>query len=165
MRIPRLSVALVPLVLAGCALALSACGTGGASGPLTLSRLPLIPGASVATQARQCDHGANAFCAIEAVIIDPHAQSSGALVASEHRMLHSLGWTTSAGDDGDEVAADSPGHKLRLTYATTLGDLIGFDEQWIKPPRPREIEIGLALSRLYINGTPAMSILLEVGPT
>lgn len=164
MGIRRLRVTPALLALAGCAL-LTGCGTGGASGPLSLNQLPLIQGASVATQARQCDRGANAFCAIEAVIIDPRAHSSGGFVESEHRLLHRLGWTTHAGDDGDEVAADSPGHKLRVTYATTLGDLIGFDENWIKPKRPDQQRIALTLSALYINGTPAMSILLEVGPT
>jgi hypothetical protein len=163
MGIPRLRIAPILLALAGCGLALSGCGTGGASGPLSLKQLPLIPGARVVTQARRCDRGANAFCAIEAVIVDPHAHSAGALLEREHRKLHSLGWTTHAGDDGDEVAADSPGHKLRLTYATALGDLIGWDEHWIKPPRLYSIV--LALDRELINRTPAMSILLEVGPT
>jgi hypothetical protein len=150
------------LALAGCLLGLSACGSGGASGPLTLSQLPLIPGASVSAQTRLCDTGANAFCAIRAVIVDPQATSSGALVASEHRKLRRLGWTTSAGDNGYEAAADSPGHKLRLTYATALGDLIGFDLGWIKQ-RPWPIWFGL--HRQVIAGTPAMSIMLEVGPT
>jgi hypothetical protein len=160
MRIPRLCVTTALLVIAGCT-ALAGCGTGGASGPLSLNRLPLVPGASVQAKARRCDGGAHAFCAIAAVIVDPRASSSGALVESEHRKLRSLGWTTSAGDDGDEVAADSPGHKIRVTYATALGDLIGYDEAWIKRPWP----IGLTLSNLMYSGTPAMSILLEVGPT
>jgi hypothetical protein len=81
-------------------------------------------------------------------------------VESEHRRLRSLGWTTSAGDNGSEVAADSPGHKLRVTYATALGDLIGFDEKWIKRPW----RIAFALSQTIVSRTPAMSIMLEVGP-
>ena len=112
-------------------------------------------------QARQCDNGSHAFCAIQAVIVDRRFTSSGAFVRSEHDHLHSLGWTTSAGDDGDEVAADSPGHKLRVTYATALDDLIGIDETWIKRPHA----IGLKLSQTMFSGTPAMSIILEVGPT
>ncbi len=78
-------------------------------------------------------------------------------------MLHRLGWTTSAGDDGLEVAAQSPGQKLRVTYATAKADLIGWDLGWIKPPRP--IALALALDRQFINGTPTMSIMLEVGAT
>ena len=80
---------------------------------------------------------------------------------SEHERLHHLGWTTSAGDDGDEVAADSPGHKLRVTYATALDDMIGLDEKWIQRPWP----IWASLSQTMFSRTPAMSVLLEVGPT
>ena len=145
----------------GSGLALAGCGTGGASGPLSLSRLPLVPGARVVTQTRQCDAGSNAFCAIQAVLIDRQFTSSGAFMESEQRYLHSLRWTTSAGDDGKEVAADSPGHKLRLTYATAIDDMIGLDEKWIKRPWP----IWASLSQAVFNGTPAMSIMLEVGPT
>lgn len=155
------SIRLTVLALAGCSLALAACGGGGASGRLSLRQLPLVPGATVLTQTRQCDRGTDAFCAVEAVIVGPSFTSSGALVESEHRHLHSLGWTTSAGDDGDEVAADSPGHKLRVTYATAVDDLIGIDEKWIKRPP----NIKFTLSRTLFNRTPAMSIMLEVGPT
>jgi hypothetical protein len=147
--------------LAGCLLLLAGCGSGGAAKPLSVSQLPLIPGASVTTQARQCDEGKNAFCTIEAVIVNPHASSSGAFMDSEQKKLHSLGWTTSAGDDGDEVASDSPGHKVRVTYATAVDDLIGLDEKWIKRPWP----IWAALTQSMYSGTPAMSVMLEVGPT
>jgi hypothetical protein len=149
------------LALAGGGLIIAGCGSGGPSGPVTVNQFPLIPGASVATQTRQCDRGASAFCAVQAVIVDPGASSSGALVRSEHRQLHSLGWTTSAGDDGNEVAAESPGHKVRVTYSTGLNDLIGIDEAWIKRPAA----IGLSLSQLEIRRTPAMSIMVEEGPT
>jgi hypothetical protein len=148
------------LALTGSGLALGGCGGGGSAAPPSLSQLPLVPGASIAAQTRQCDRGANPFCAIQAVIVDPQFGSSGAFVESEHRRLRSLGWTTSAGDNGSEVAADSPGHKLRVTYATALGDLIGFDEKWIKRPW----RIAFALSQTIVSRTPAMSIMLEVGP-
>jgi hypothetical protein len=151
----------LPALLAGGSLALAGCGSGGATRPLSLSQLPLVPGATVVAQARQCDGGSHAFCALQAVIVDRRFDSSGAFVKSEQDHLHSLGWTTSAGDDGDEVAADSPGHKLRVTYATAINDLIGIDETWIKRPRA----IGLKLAQTMFRGTPAMSILLEVGPT
>jgi hypothetical protein len=161
MRARRPSSVWVALALTGCGLALAACGTGGASRPLSLSQLPMVPGARVVTQTRQCDGGSNAFCALQAVLVDPRFTSSGAFMESEQRYLHGLHWTTSAGDNGNEVAADSPGHKLRLTYATAMGDLIGLDEKWIKRPWP----IWAGLSHVMFNGTPAMSIMLEVGPT
>jgi hypothetical protein len=149
------------VALAGCILALAGCGGSVASRTLSLDQLPLVQGATIVAQARQCDRGTNAFCAIQAVLVDPRFTSSGAFVESEHRRLHSLGWTTSAGDDGDEVAADSPGHKLRVTYATALDDLIGRDENWIKRPWA----IWWSLSQSVYARTPAMSIMLEVGPT
>jgi uncharacterized protein YceK len=154
MGIRRLSLALLTLA------ALAGCGSA-QQRTLSIQQLPLVDGASVVAQTTQCDRGANGFCAIEAVIVDRRFGSSGALVASEGRMLHSLGWTTSAGDDGPEVAAQSPGQKLRVTYATAKADLIGRDEGWIKRSR----SIALALDRQFIHGIPAMSILLEVGAT
>lgn len=153
--------ALTAFALGACALALASCGNGGVARTPSLNQLPLVPGARVAVQTRLCDGGSHAFCAIQAVIVDPHAGSSGALVVREHDRLHSLGWTTSAGDDGDEVAADSPGHKLRVTYATAINDLIGLDEKWITRPWP----IWSTLSQTMFDRTPAMSILLETGPT
>jgi hypothetical protein len=154
MGIRTLSLALLALV------ALAGCGHATSARSLTLRRVPLVSGATVIHQVMQCDRGANAFCAIEAVIVDRRFTSSGALTASEDRLLHHLGWKSSAGDDGVEAAADSPGQKLRVTYATAIDDLIGLDEHWIK--RPFSIE--MALDRTLFNRTPAMSILLEVGP-
>jgi hypothetical protein len=153
--------AVLALALAGGALVLGGCGGGGVSGPVSLRELPLVAGAKVITQTRQCDHGKHAYCAIQAVIVNRRYDSSGAFVQSEQEHLHHLGWTTSAGDDGDEVAADAPGHKLRVTYATALDDMIGLDEKWIKRPWP----IWASLSQTLFNRIPAMSILLEAGPT
>jgi hypothetical protein len=159
MGVRRLGALLAALVLVGL---VAGCGRGGAARrPLSLNQLPLIHGAHVLTQTRQCDVGHNAFCAIQAVIVAPHAGSSGALVTREQEQLHNLGWTLSAGDDGDEVASDSPGHKVRVTYATALNDLIGLDEKWIRRPWP----IWAGLVRTMYSRTPAMSIMLEVGPT
>jgi hypothetical protein len=147
--------------LAALALALAGCGGIGASRSPTLGQLPLVDGATVVAQTTQCDKGADAFCAVEAVIADKRFRSSGEFVASEHQHLRKLGWTTMAGDNGDERAAESPGHKLRLTYATAGNDLIGWDLGWIKRPTP----IVQALDRQLIDRVPAMSIMLEAGPT
>jgi hypothetical protein len=151
----RLRLALPALVLA-----LAGCGQSGSSSSLSLAQLPLVDGASIVTQVGRCDRGANAFCAIQAVVVGRRFRSAGALVASEHRHLRELGWTATAGDNGNERAAESPGHKLRLTYATAAGDLTGIDLGWIK--RPRTIE--LTLSRALFGRIPAMSIMLEAGP-
>jgi hypothetical protein len=154
-RGPRLALGALVLALAGCG------GQGGSQTSLNLQQLPLVSGASVVAHARQCDRGANAFCALEAVVVAPRFRSSGALVASERRQLRKLGWSSMAGDDGDERAADSPGHKLRITYATAANDLLGIDEQWIKRPN----NITFSLSQAMFKRTPAMSVMLEVGPT
>jgi hypothetical protein len=147
-------------VLAGCALALTACGgSSSTSSPLSISQLPLVQGATVASEQRQCDPGSNAFCSVEAVIVDRRFGSSGALLAAEQHQLRTRGWSATAGDNGKERAAESPGHKLRVTYATAEGDLLGSDEGWIKRPRP----IVLSLSRVMFDRTPAMSVMLEAG--
>lgn len=153
-RVLRVALAALALVLAGC-------GQIGSSRSPTVDQLPLVDGAAVVAQAQQCDKGANAFCAVEAVIVDKHLRSSGELVASEHKHLRKLGWTSMAGDNGDERAAESPGHKLRLTYATAGNDLIGWDLGWIKRAPP----IVQALDRQMIDRVPSMSIMLEAGPT
>ena len=137
---------------------LAGCGAGGGGSP-DLSQLPLVDGASIVTQERQCDRGANAFCALELVVVDRRYRCSDALRASEHHQLHSRGWRSVGGDTGEQLAANSPGHKLRLTYSTAAGDLEDIDLGWIQRPRA----ITLALSRAMFDRTPAMSMMLEVG--
>jgi hypothetical protein len=149
------------LALTGCGLTLALAGCGGSAHTPSLSQLPLVSGASVVAQAKQCDQGANAFCAIQAVVVDRRFHSSGGFVSAENRWLHKLGWSSAAGDDGVEAAADSPGHKVRLTYATGGNDLLGWIQHWIKRPR----SIALALDHEFINGVPTMSVMLEEGPT
>lgn len=141
--------------------ALAGCGSATSTRPVSLRQVPLVPGAQIVSQATECDRGSNAFCALEAVVVDRTAANSGALTAAEDRLLHKHGWKSSAGDDGDEVAANSPGQKLRVTFATAFDDLVGLDEHWIT----RASSIQKALDRTLIDRTPAMSIMLEVGPT
>ena len=152
---------MIAVALGGWALALGGCGSSGPSaGSVSLASLPLVDGATVLTETRRCDRGPNSYCAIEAVIIDRYASSSGALVTSEYDHLRSLGWTGAAGDNGDERAANSPGHKLRVTYSTAQGDLTGIDLGWIKRPWG----ITWSLSRTMFERVPAMSIMFESGP-
>jgi hypothetical protein len=148
----------VALVLLGTAVA--GCGAGGMRTP-RLSSLPLVDGARVAAQEQVCDKGANPYCALDLVLIDPRYKSSNDLLSAERRELRKHGWTGANADTGDERAADSPGHKLRATYATAYGDLKGIDFVWIK--RPRSIE--LALSRTMFDRVPAISVMLEIGPS
>ena len=141
--------------------ALAGCGSATSTKSLSLRQVPLVPGAQIVSQTTQCDTGTNPYCALEAVIVDRSAASSGALTAQEDYLLHQRGWKSSAGDDGDEVAANSPGQKLRVTFATAFDDLIGLDEHWIK----RADTIKMALDQTIFNRVPAMSIMLEVGAT
>ena len=102
-----------PLRCAAGLTALAGCGAaGGPIGP-SLRSLPLLPGARVVVSTRQCDSGANAFCALEAVVAQPRARNSQALVASERRLLSRLGWHPATADTKHEQAASSPGRKLR----------------------------------------------------
>ena len=149
----------VVLALAALVVALAGCGQSAPRQRPQMGQLPLVPGASVALSVRQCDRGANAFCAVEAVVVAPRYKDSVALVHDERRHLLSMGWAGDNGDTGEEHAAESPGHKLRLTYATAFGDLKGIDLGWIKRPRP----IALALSHAMFDGRPAMSMMLESG--
>ncbi len=139
---------------------LAACGeTAGSRLEPKLSALPLVRGAGIVAQTRQCDSGSNAFCALELVVIGRGYQTSNGLLAGEHRLLRAMGWTGAGADTGDEKAADSPGHRLRVTYATAFGDEKGIVLGWIK----RSQTITLRLSRALFDRAPAMSVLLETG--
>ncbi len=152
-----LRIALLPVVIMG----LSACGSGGGGQTPDTARLPLVVGAQVIAQAKQCDPGANAFCAVEMVVVDPRFGSSDQLVKGERGHLKAAGWIRINGDTGDESAAQSPGHKLRVTYASASNDLKGIDLGWIKRSRA----ITLALSHTLFNRSSAMSVMLELGST
>ncbi|HEY1507476.1 MAG TPA: hypothetical protein VGF93_00640 [Solirubrobacteraceae bacterium] len=156
---PRRAALGPPLTLVAACVALAGCGSGGSSHQPDLAQLPLVDGASVVTQVRACDHGHNAFCAIEIVVTDHRYKTSSDLVEDEHAQLDKHGWTGGQGDTNQQKAADSPGHKLRVTYATASGDLRGIDLGSIQRPR----KITLALSHVMFDQAPAMSIMLEVG--
>jgi hypothetical protein len=145
--------------LAALILVLAGCGSRAGAGSPTLDQLPLVPGAKVVEQATQCDKGANAFCTLEVVVVDPRYKSSEDLVNAEHRVVHGAGWAGLGADTGDERAAESPHHKLRVTYATAYGDLKGIDLGWIH----RSSKIARALSRTLFDHASAMSVQLDPG--
>ena len=146
--------------LALSAAVLAGCGQGGSARTPDLSQLPLVKGTNIVTQIKQCDRGANAFCAVELVVVHPGFKSSADLLQAEHRHLRRAGWSATNGDTGEQQAAESPGHQLRVTYATADGDLKGIDLGWIQRPR----SITLALSRALFDRRPSLSVMLETGP-
>jgi hypothetical protein len=135
------------------------CGGGAKSRVPDLSKLPLVSGLRIVSQKPQCDAGANPYCAIELVVVDPGAATSTGLLNREHRWLLAHGWTGAGADTGDEHAADSPGHKLRVTYATAFGELTDIDRGYVK----RTHATALALARALFDRSAAMALLLEVG--
>jgi hypothetical protein len=153
----RLSLLVLPALI----VTLAGCGRSSANHTPDLAGLPLVHGARIVAQVRRCDRGANAFCGWELVVVSPTYRSSDALLLSEHRRLLKLGWTGANADTGEEHAADSPGHKLRVTYATAYGDLKGIDLGWIRRSR----RVTLSLARAMFDHASALSILLEEGTT
>jgi hypothetical protein len=142
------------------ALAVAGCGQPSGGGHPALGTVPLAPGLRVVADSHRCDRGANPYCA-EQVVVVGRAGSSSALVAREKSRLKALGWSASQGDTGKEQAADSPGHALRLTYAGAQDDLQAYDMGWIH----RAPSIVRALSRTMFERTPALSLMLQTGPS
>lgn len=139
---------------------LSSCGGSHATRSPALSGLPILPGAHVSAEAQRCDKGSAAYCALQLVVVDRSFGSEDDFLLAERKWLHAHGWTGANGDTGDESAADSPGHKLHVVYATATGDLKGWAFDWIK----RQPKIIYALSDSVFDNTAALSLLLEVGP-
>jgi hypothetical protein len=143
------------------AAALTGCGASTAQRTPTVSAIPLLPGARVATQVRACDSGSRAFCSIELVVVDPRYKSSDNLAHDESKHLRKAGWSLADGDTSTESSANSPGHKLRLTYSTAADDLQQIDLGQITRSR----NVVLALSNSMFDRAAAMSMMLEVGAT
>jgi hypothetical protein len=151
---------LLSLCVAGAAaVALAGCGGGSTSSSPDLTSVPMIRGMRVVGHIRRCDRGANPYCAVQVVVVGDRSPSSTRLLDDEAKHLASLGWTQTIGDTGDESGADSPGHKLRLTYATAASDLEGVDLGWIT----RAPSITHTLSRVMFDRAPAISFMLETG--
>lgn len=140
---------------------LAGCGGNSVARSLQASQLPLVRGARIVEQVKTCDRGANAYCALALVVVDRRLESSGALVFGERHRLRDLGWSLTEGDTGNQHAAEAPKNALRVTYATAAGDLESIDLGSIKRPRP----ITIALDRAMFGRVPAMSVMLETGPS
>jgi hypothetical protein len=141
------------------AVATAGCGSSQADRTPTTSAVPLLPGAQIATQVRKCDSGSHPFCTVELVVVDHRYQSSDIFAHDESKHLRKAGWSLADGDTSTESSANSPGHKLRLTYSTAADDLQQIDLGQITRARP----ITLALSDSMFDRAAAMSMMLEVG--
>jgi hypothetical protein len=143
------------------ALALGGCGAAGAPGTPSQRPVPLAAGGHIALRLRRCDRGIHPFCARELVLTAGRTRyhDGAALGAAEGDALRRAGWTASEGEAPTELAAQSRGGRLRLTYATAAGELraIAAGEAERAPAIVR------ALRRDRTAGVPALSLLLEVG--
>ena len=138
---------------------LGGCGASQAQRTPTASDIPLVPGAEIAVQAHACDRGSRVFCAIDLVVVNRRYASSDVLALDESHVLRKHGWSLANGDTSLQTAANSPGHKLRLTFATATGDLREIDLGTINRPWP----ITYGLSNTMFDRTAAMSMRLEIG--
>jgi hypothetical protein len=147
------------LTLLAVVVGLAGCGKAGARRSPSLSRVPLAGGTRIVAHARSCDHGANAYCAVQAVIVGAGYRSSAALLAGEEQHLRTLGWTDTVGDTPKERSADSPGHRLRLSVALAADDLQSWDLGSLK----RRPAIARALAETMFRRVPALSLMLLTG--
>lgn len=136
---------------------LSGCGTS--SRTPSLHGLPLASGASIQVDQKVCNGGSAAYCALEMVVRGPSYPNSRALAMAEKALLAKSGWSKVNAPIGLEMAADSPGHRLRVTYAGAGAELQAIDLGWITRSR----RISLALSRAIFGRHAAMAVLLETG--
>jgi hypothetical protein len=144
-------------VLIATTLALAGCASG--QQVPSLAGLPLAPGSHVVVHAKMCNPGANAYCADELVVSNNQFRTSSDFLDTERAILHKLRWSGQYAPNGNEHSDDSPGHELRVIFATAQGDLIGIDFGWIKRSR----KVALALSHAILTRQPTLSMLLMAG--
>jgi len=147
--------------LAALAVALALAGCGDGPRRPALSSVPLVAGGQIVAQDDACDAGANAYCALDVVLVNRDYPTAQSLLAGERLWLKRHGWLRVPAQTGDEQAADSPGDRVRLTYTTAALDLKDIDLGWIKRPRV----IALALSHAIYHGSAAISMMLVAGPS
>jgi hypothetical protein len=141
------------------AVAVTATGRGGTPRAIGLKDIPMVSGTRVLTTVRSCDPGVHQYCSLQVVIVGQRYRTSQALRNTYGANLLKLGWTTTKGPDGNETAADSPGHELRLTFATAYEDLLGVDSNWIQ----RTAAISHSLSSAMFQRAPTLSVMLLRG--
>lgn len=141
------------------ALSVAACGAGDRTP--SLKDLPLVPGAQVVVTRHVCDKGSNAYCALELVLTDSRFSSSRDMQRAERRLLKRHRWSQVNAPVGQELAADSPRGRLRVTYAAANLELQAADLGWVRRPR----SIVLTLSRALFDHTTAMAVVLQAGTT
>lgn len=153
----RAAAVLVAALASG--LSVAACGAGDRTP--SLKELPLVPGAQVVLTRHVCDQGANAYCALELVLTDGRFSNSQDMQRAERHLLKQRRWSEVNAPVGQELAADSPRGRLRVTYAAANLELQAADLGWIRRPR----SIVLTLSRTLFNHTTAMAVVLQAGTT
>ena len=139
-------------------LAVAGCGQSSAGRTPSVDRVPLVPRTRVFAHVTRCDPGANSYCALQLVVVGRYASSEN-LFKAERKYLQSLGWGLVNAQTGDEHAAESPGHRFHIVFATAALDLKDWDLGWIKRSRM----IARALSQTMIDRQPAWSVMLESG--
>ena len=137
------------------------CGEGSGPGAPDAAALPLAHGARILERVRRCDGGAHPYCGQELVIGAGPGRyaSSAALQSAETRRLTGAGWARAQGETIHELAAESPGQKLRLTYATDEADLESIDLGTVD----RSTAIARALAQRMFARAPTLSLMLEPG--
>jgi len=125
----------------------------------SLSLVPLAPRARVLLQVRACNGGANAFCALQLVVVGSGYPTAHALLDAETHLLRTHHWLKVNADTALERAAYSPGGKVRVTYATAHGELESIELGWTQRRRP----ITVALAHTLFENRPALALLVENG--
>lgn len=92
-------------------------------------------------------------------MVDHNYKSARDFVVAERNLLKRRGWSTVAPPTADELAAESPGHQLRITYASAYGDLKGIDLGWMQ----RSLAVRHSLGEQLFAGAPAISALVQSG--
>jgi len=141
------------------AAALTGCGGGGDRSP-ALSGLPLAPHTQVSVQTRSCNRGSNAFCALDFLLVGQGYRSGRDLLRAETRLLRHHHWVKVNAPVGQELAADSPGQKLHVTYATASQELQAVALGWVKRPR----RVTVALSHAMFAEQSVLAVDLQLGP-
>jgi hypothetical protein len=150
--------AFITLATVAVILLAAGCGQSSRVRSPSVDRVPLVPRTRVFAHVIRCDPGANRYCAVQLVVVGRYG-SSDALLKSERKYLQSLGWGLVNAATGDEHAAESPGHRFHIVFATAALDLKDWDLGWIKRSRM----IARAMSQTMINRQSALSLMLESG--